>query len=191
MVTFSQFMPCLSLCILFPLAGLVSAEVASDSKCPVTGKATNKAFQTVYEEQTYTFCSADCVTSFNTKLAESLYGKIGGKAAVDAAVDLFYKKIVADAEVNHFFEDINMKRQISKQTAFIAAALGGPKPWTGKDLRKAHASLDLTEKDFGIIAGHLKSTLEELKVDEALITQVMTIVGSTKDAVLNKEAASE
>ena len=80
-----------------------------------------------------------------------------------------------------------MKRQLNKQEAFISAALGGPEPWTGKDLRKVHASLDLTETDFGIIAGHLQATFKELKVDAELIGKIMAIVGSTKDAVLNKK----
>ncbi len=90
-------------------------------------------------------------------------------------------------DIDHFFEDINMKRQLNKQEAFISAALGGPEPWTGKDLRKVHASLDLTETDFGIIAGHLQATLKELKVDVELIGKILAIVGSTKDAVLNKK----
>ena len=54
-------------------------------------------------------------------------------------------------------------------------------------MRKVHASLDLTEDDFSVIAGHLQSTLEELKVDKELVKQVMTVVGSTKDDVLNRK----
>ncbi len=162
-----------------------------DTKCPVTGKAVQKAFKTEYEGKTYHFCSGDCVGTFEKKLRDSVYAKIGGKAAVDASIDLFYKKILADDRVNHFFEDVNMKRQIRKQKEFVAAALGGPEPWTGKDLRKAHQHLDLTEKDFGIIAEHLQKTLEELKVKPELVADVMKIVGSTKDAVLNRKAASK
>ena len=47
----------------------------------------------------------------------------------------------------HFFEDTNMKAQHAKQKAFLAAALGAPTPWTGKDMRKAHENLDLREED--------------------------------------------
>ena len=172
--------------------GLLAEEEknAPGLKCPVTGNAAKKTITTEYEEKTYHFCSKDCVGTFEKKLSESVYGKIGGKAAVDATVDLFYKKVLADNRVNEFFEDVNMKRQIRKQKEFVAAALGGPEPWTGKDMRKAHQHLDLTEKDFGIIAGHLQATLEELKVKQELVAQVMKIVGSTKDAVLNRKPAS-
>ena len=162
-----------------------------NEKCPITGNAVNPKCTTEYESETYGFCSGECREKFKKDMANSLYAKIGGKAAVGAAVDLFYTKVLADERVNHFFEDVNMKRQHNKQKAFIAAALGGPQPWTGKDMRKAHASLDLEEAHFNAIAEHLQKTLEELKVKKELIEQVMAVVGSTKDAVLNRSKPTE
>ena len=118
---------------------------------------------------------------------ESIYARIGGQAAIDAAVDIFYTKVLADDSVNFFFEDINMKAQIRKQKEFLGAVFGGPKPWQGKNMRKAHENLDLSEEHFGAIAGHLNATLKELKVDEKLIAEIMTLVGTTKDDVLNRK----
>jgi hemoglobin len=117
---------------------------------------------------------------------KSIYARIGGDAAINAAVDAFYVKVLADKRVNHFFEDVNMKRQAKRQKAFLSAAFGGPTPYKGKDMRKAHKHLDLTEKDFGVIAGHLQSTLQDLKIDPKLIDEVMAVAGSVKDAVLNR-----
>ena len=33
----------------------------------------------------------------------TLYDKIGGQAAVNAAVDIFYRKVLADHRINRFF----------------------------------------------------------------------------------------
>ena len=71
----------------------------------------------------------------------SIYERLGGQPAIDAAVELFYKKVLADKKVNHFFEDVNMNRQKNKQKQFLAAAFGGPNPWKGKDMRSAHKHL--------------------------------------------------
>lgn len=131
--------------------------------------------------------SGNAETKASNDVKASLYDRLGGQAAIDAAVDLFYKKVLADKRVNHFFEDVNMKRQIRKQKAFLSAAFGGPIPYEGKDLRKAHEHLDLVETDFNIIAGHLQSTLKELKIAPDLIREVMTVAGSTKHAVLNRK----
>ena len=116
---------------------------------------------------------------------ESLYQRIGGQPAIDATVEVFYKKVLADKRVNHFFKGINMKKQRAKQKAFIAAVLGGPNPWKGKDLRRAHDSLDLNESHFNAIAENLQASLKEMKVDPKLIGEVMAIVASTKNDVLN------
>lgn len=157
--------------------------------CPISGKPVDPAVKTEYEGVSYAFCCTDCQAQFAEDRENSLYQKIGGKAAIDAAVDLFYTKVLADARVNHFFDDVSMKRQHAKQKAFLSAAFGSPVPYEGKDMRAAHAQLELTDEHFGAIAGHLQATLTELKVDEALIAQVMAIAASTKDDVLNRKKA--
>lgn len=71
----------------------------------------------------------------------SLFERLGGKAAVEAAVDLFYQKVLADPGISHFFEGTDMRVQRGKQKAFLITVFGGPAIYTGKDLRRAHAPL--------------------------------------------------
>jgi hemoglobin len=118
----------------------------------------------------------------------SLYDQIGGEAAVNAAVDIFYRKVLTDDRISHFFDDVDMDRQAAKQKAFLTYAFGGPAHYTGKDMRAAHAHLvarGLNDEHFNAVAGNLQSTLEELKVPKELIDQVMAIAASTHDDVLN------
>lgn len=157
--------------------------------CPVSGKPANSSITTVYEGKTYAFADDASRAKFQEDRKNSLYEKLGGKAGINAAVDLFYVKILADDRLTPLFEDINMKRQIRKQKEFLEAAFGGPTPWTGKDLRKAHANIPgLNETHFNAVAEHLKSALTELKVKPEVIQEVMAIVGSVKDQVLNRPA---
>ena len=116
-----------------------------NEKCPMTGKAINPKCTYAFEDVTYAFCSGKCRGEFKENVTTSLYTQIGGKAAIDAAVDLFYTKVLADKRVNFFFEDVSMKRQHNKQKQFLSAALGSPVPYTGMDMRKGHKHLDLTE----------------------------------------------
>lgn len=118
-------------------------------------------------------------------MAESLFEKIGGKAAVNAAVDLFYEKVLADPLINHFFTNTDMTRQRSHQKAFLTYAFGGMETYSGKNMRDAHAGMNIEEQHFTAVAGHLQTTLEELGVEKGLIDQVMTIAASTHDDVLN------
>ena len=49
-------------------------------------------------------------TKRGEKPSESLYERIGGSAAVDAAVDLFYKKVLADPRISAYFASTDMSR---------------------------------------------------------------------------------
>ncbi|MEI6542013.1 MAG: group 1 truncated hemoglobin [Methylococcales bacterium] len=119
----------------------------------------------------------------------TLYERIGGAVAVDAAVDVFYRKVLADYRINRFFDDINMDKQAAKQKAFFTMAFGGPNTYTGKDLRNAHARLvkmGLGNDHFDVVMEHLSATLKELNVPQDLIIEVETLAESTRKDVLSK-----
>ncbi len=116
---------------------------------------------------------------------QTLFEKLGGKPAIDAAVDIFYDKIMADERVNHLFEGVDMKRQRAKQKAFMTYAFGGAPNYSGESMRKAHAHLDLNEGHFNAVAEDLIATLNDLNVPQNLIDEVIAIVSTTKNDVLN------
>ena len=74
-------------------------------------------------------------------MSQSLYERIGGEAAVMAAVDLFYKKVLEDELTRPFFAGLDMAAQSRKQVAFMMWAFGGPEPYKGRPLREAHKKL--------------------------------------------------
>tara|TARA_R110000850_G_scaffold117106_1_gene233420 strand:- start:426 stop:986 length:561 start_codon:yes stop_codon:yes gene_type:complete len=171
---------------LVPAQAEKATEPKSNEKlCPISGEAVDPDCKKKYEDNTYTFCCGKCGKKWTKELEATLYHQVGGKAAINAAVDLFYTKVLVDERVNFFFEDINMNKQHNKQKEFLAAALGGPIPWEGKDMRAAHRNLDLNEADFTAIAENLQATLTELEIPEELLGKIMTVVASTKDDVLN------
>ncbi len=121
--------------------------------------------------------------------AESLYEQIGGEAAVNAAVDIFYRKVLKDGRISRFFEGVDMDRQAAKQKAFLTMAFGGPNNYTGEDMRRGHAHLvkqGLNDSHFDAVMENLGATLKELKVPAELIAQAAAIAESTRADVLGK-----
>lgn len=119
----------------------------------------------------------------------SLYSEIGGEAAVNAAVDVFYRKVLKDDRIKHFFSGVDMSKQAAKQKAFLTMAFGGPHNYTGADMRKGHAHLvaqGLNDSHFDAVMEHLGATLTELKVPGNLIAQAAAIAESTRKDVLGK-----
>ena len=65
-------------------------------------------------------------------MPDSLYERIGGAGAVEAAVDLFYRKVLTDPDVSDFFDTTDMDDQRAKQKAFLTMAFGGPAGFTSQ-----------------------------------------------------------
>lgn len=122
-------------------------------------------------------------------MTESLFNRLGGEAAVNAAVDIFYRKVLGDYRINRFFGTSDMDKQIAKQRSFLTMAFGGPNSYTGKDMRSAHSRLvdmGLNEDHFNAVMEHLGATLTELKVPPALIAEAAAIAEGTRKDVLGK-----
>jgi hemoglobin len=117
----------------------------------------------------------------------SLYDRLGGPQAIGAATEIFYRKVLADPLLASFFDDVDMDRQIAKQTAFLTMALGGPNGYTGRDLRTAHARLPgLSDVHVDRVIEHLADTLRELGVPDTDIAAVGTVAASARNDILNR-----
>lgn len=122
-------------------------------------------------------------------MADTIYNALGGEAAVDAAVNIFYRKVLADTRLQPFFVGTDMNQQIAKQKAFLTMAFGGPNNYTGRDLTSAHAKLvanGMNDSHVDAVLDHLNKTLQELKVPGYLIVEVMKLAESTRNAVMGR-----
>lgn len=164
----------------------IATETQTNTLCPISGKPVNSAITYVYEGRTWSFAEEACRAKFKEARESSIYHKLGGRAAIDAAVEAFYVKVLADDRVKHFFDDINMTAQRRRQKDFLSFALGGPLPWTGKDMRTAHEDLTIEESHFNAIAENLVATLKDLKISQDLIDQIVAVVLTVKDDVLHR-----
>lgn len=122
-------------------------------------------------------------------MSQTLFDQLGGQPAVEAAVDIFYRKVLTDGRISHFFDGVDMDRQRAKQKAFLTMAFGGPNSYSGKDMRTAHARLvtmGLNDSHFDAVVELLGATLAELGVPANLIGQVAAIAESTRTDVLSR-----
>lgn len=119
----------------------------------------------------------------------TLYEKIGGAAAVDAAVDKFYRRVLADDRISRFFEGVDMDKQATKQKAFLTMAFGGPNNYTFLDMKTGHAHLvekGLDDSHFNAVVEDLGATLKEMGVADELIAEVAAVAETTREAVLGR-----
>jgi hemoglobin len=119
----------------------------------------------------------------------AIYDEIGGEAAIDAALDKFYPKILGDPRVNVLFQGVDMAKLKKHARAFLAMAFGGPNTYGGRSLREAHErprSQGMNESHFEVFMGHFRSTLEELGVPGPKISEIVAIAESGRNDVLHR-----
>lgn len=119
----------------------------------------------------------------------SLYERLGGAPAFDTAVDTFYRRMLTDERVAHFFDDVDMEGQIAKQKAFLTFVTGGPAEYTGKDMRAAHEPLwkrGLTDEHVDVVIEHLGGTLTEMGAASEDVAEVAKLAESVRADVLGR-----
>ena len=114
----------------------------------------------------------------------SIYEAIGGRAALGAAVDNFYGRLIADPELAPFFPDGVGVRHRAYVVTVLGEALGGPERYRGPDLAGAHRDLGITDAQFDRAAGHLSGTLDELAVPRPLTDQIIGIVAGLRPVIV-------
>jgi hemoglobin len=99
-------------------------------------------------------------------------------------VDGFYQRVLADPQLVHHFDGVDMNRLRWHQVKLLTAVAGGPDEYEGRDLGEAHAHLRITDADFDRVLDHLAATLVEAGVQENVIGQVGAALDSHRDEIV-------
>ena len=103
----------------------------------------------------------------------TLFERIGGDPAVNAAVDRFYEIVLADDRIRHFFVGVDMGRQATHQKVFLKYAFGGLPSYPGRAMKEAHKRLvnemGLNDAHFDAVIDDLGTALRGLGVSEDMI----------------------
>lgn len=122
---------------------------------------------------------------------ESLYERLGGERTVDAALMIFYPKVLEDPILQPFFTETSIPNLMHKQKSFLTFTFGGPSDYTywQRGLRNAHRTSvekGMSDKHFDLVLGHLSDTLREISIPQNLIDEVIAVTEGTRKHVLNK-----
>jgi hemoglobin len=114
----------------------------------------------------------------------SSYQAIGGRAALTAAVDGFYGRLLADPALGPLFPGGVGERHRAYVVTILGEALGGPERYRGPDLASAHRGLGISGAHFERAAAHLAATLDGLGVPGHLADRIVEIVAGLRPAIV-------
>jgi len=99
----------------------------------------------------------------------SLYDRLGGVKAITAVVDDFVARAAADKRIGAFFTGAAadpkrlaaLKQNLVDQ---VCQATGGPCKYKGKDMKTAHAGMNISNAHFDALVEDLSLSLDKFKV---------------------------
>jgi hemoglobin len=119
----------------------------------------------------------------------SHYERVGGAPALREAVDRFYTRVLADAELAPYFEGVNVAELKRHQVLLLSQVLGGPQAYDGRELGAAHAGLGITTGHYALVVGHLVAVFQELGVPEDVIAAAGEVVASVEPDIVERPEA--
>ncbi len=97
-------------------------------------------------------------------VASTLYEDLGGDEGVAAVVDQFLWNLADDERVNEYFVETNLERFRSKLIEYICQVSEGPCAYTGDDMARTHANMNVTASAFNVTVESLILAMESRNI---------------------------
>ena len=123
---------------------------------------------------------------------QSLYQRIGGYDAIAAATDDALARLLDDPAVKAYFD--HMSRDETRKLRqhfidFLVEAAGGPAYYVGRDMRTTHVGMGITDAEWDAFVADIRESLVHLQVPERECGEVLTLMGTLKQDIVESAAA--
>ena len=81
--------------------------------------------------------------------------------------------MLSDKITSPFFEKTNMEKQRASQKSFITMVCGGPNNYHGKDMKAAHAGMDINKAQFNALVEVLQVAMDARNIPFATQNQLL------------------
>ena len=116
----------------------------------------------------------------------SLYARLGARAGIEAVVSDFTNRMGRDRRVNRRFANVNAQVFIASLTDQICQASGGPCVYKGKDMKTAHAGMQITNREWNITVAHLQAAMRAKGVRPKEQGELIAMLGPMKNDIVGQ-----
>jgi len=114
----------------------------------------------------------------------TLYARLGGLDAISAVVTAFLQNVASDERINARFAVADLPDLRQKLIDQICQATGGPCQYKGRDMKTAHAGMNLTGADFDALVQDLQKALEKYHVPAREQGELLSALGSKRGDIV-------
>ena len=92
--------------------------------------------------------------------AGTLFDDLGGRAGLTRIADAILQRVQADPRIRDKFDDANIERLQGLLTLQFCVVSGGPCRYPGRNMKTAHADLDLAPRHFNALVEDLQDAMD-------------------------------
>jgi hemoglobin len=121
--------------------------------------------------------------------APSLYKRLGGREGIAVVVDDFVAVMAADSRVNTRLKGLQpaeVSRFKSNLADQICDAAGGPCSYLGKDMKKTHEGMKITEAEWNATVENLVKALDKHNVSAQAKQELLGMLGPMKGDIVGR-----
>lgn len=116
---------------------------------------------------------------------DALYQELGGQPGLVKLMDDFMTRLLADPRMKPFFKDVDHKHVKAQLVAQICEVSGGPCKLKGPDMKKAHAGMDITKRDFNVLVEVLQDSMKAQGIDFSTQNQLLARLAPMHRDIIN------
>jgi truncated hemoglobin YjbI len=119
----------------------------------------------------------------------SLWDRLGGEEKVRAIVHEWLEAAIKDPKLNLYRgakfkpDQATTEKQV---VLFLSQLTGGPLKYEGRDMKKVHAGMKITEAEFNALTGHLAVVMKGNGYPPAYVDELVAKLSTTKPDIVDK-----
>jgi hemoglobin len=123
-------------------------------------------------------------------MSQTLYERLGGKAAITAVVDDFVARCAADPRINGKFARTDIPRLKASLIDQVCEATGGPCTYSARDMRTTHDGMAVTAGEFDALVADLVATLDRFSVPQAEKNELLGALAPMRGDIVEVESSA-
>lgn len=118
---------------------------------------------------------------------QTLYQRFGGYDAIAAAMDELLSRLQSDPQLKDYWKGAsndNQRKARQLIVDFMVEAAGGPAFYSGRDMKKSHDGMHISNSDWNVFMRHSEATLDHLGVGEKEKVDVLAFFTSLRNDIV-------
>ena len=116
---------------------------------------------------------------------DSLYRQLGGQPGLQALMDDFMQRLLADPRMNPFFKDADHAHVKAELVTQVCEVSGGPCRRDGPDMKRVHEGMDIDRAAFNALVEVLQQSMDARGIAFSTQNRLLALLAPMHREIIN------